>query len=339
MGSSFRAAAALVAFFTALPLCAQAPQQTAEEQYKQLVDSTQLDAKSAQPFHLKIDAKVDNLSGIGSKQGTIEAWWVAPDDYRIEISSGSLHEVTATGESDPSIKPTRAGYLLDQLYDAIVHPLLQFPSAKDVTETEQNFGKTKLTCFQPLHIRDVVPVAGPPTFCTEPGTNKLRVGMHDFEVMLRNPVRGVAPTSSAISTTISYFGREAVSGTITTFEPFTPGAPGAPMLTPNLPRDSAVPTTTRISGSVLAGKLISKVSPDYPEDARMRHIGGIVLLHAIITKQGTIGSLVVIASPDESLSGAALNAVHEWRYQPYLLNGQPTAVDTTIQVHFNLNSF
>jgi protein TonB len=61
-----------------------------------------------------------------------------------------------------------------------------------------------------------------------------------------------------------------------------------------------------------------------------------VVLHAIISKQGTITSLQAISGPD-MLKGAALDAVRQWRYKPYLLNGEPTEVDTTITVNFNLN--
>jgi len=65
-------------------------------------------------------------------------------------------------------------------------------------------------------------------------------------------------------------------------------------------------------------------------------VGGTVVLHAIISQQGTITSLQAISGPD-MLKGAALDAVRQWKYKPYLLNGDPTEVDTTITVNFNLN--
>jgi protein TonB len=60
------------------------------------------------------------------------------------------------------------------------------------------------------------------------------------------------------------------------------------------------------------------------------------VLHAIISKSGTIESLSVISGP-VMLQSAAMDAVKTWRYKPYLLNGDPTEVDTTIMVNFNLN--
>jgi protein TonB len=92
----------------------------------------------------------------------------------------------------------------------------------------------------------------------------------------------------------------------------------------------------RISGGVIAGNIITKTTPVYPPIARAAHQGGTVVLHAIISKAGTIESLTVISGP-AMLQGAALDAVKTWKYKPYLLNGEPTEVDTTIMVNFNLN--
>jgi protein TonB len=92
----------------------------------------------------------------------------------------------------------------------------------------------------------------------------------------------------------------------------------------------------RISSGVMAGQIITKTQPIYPPIARAAHMQGTVTLHAIISKTGTIERLEAISGP-EMLKGAALDAVKSWRYKPYLLNGDPTEVDTTVVVNFNLN--
>jgi protein TonB len=92
----------------------------------------------------------------------------------------------------------------------------------------------------------------------------------------------------------------------------------------------------RISGGVIAGNILTKTQPVYPPIAKAAHVGGTVVLHAIISKTGAITSLQAVSGPD-MLKGAALDAVKQWRYKPYLLNGEPTEVDTTITVNFNLN--
>jgi TonB family protein len=92
----------------------------------------------------------------------------------------------------------------------------------------------------------------------------------------------------------------------------------------------------RVSAGVMAGSILSKVDPIYPEDARKAKIQGAVVLHVIIGKDGTITDLQVISGPQE-LRQSSLDAVSKWVYKPYLLNGDPTEVDTTITVNYSLS--
>jgi len=87
----------------------------------------------------------------------------------------------------------------------------------------------------------------------------------------------------------------------------------------------------------MASNIIGKVSPVYPHEARTAKIQGTVVLHAIIGKDGKVDKLVVISGPRE-LQTAALDAVRRWTYKPYLLNGNPTEVETTISVNFHINA-
>jgi protein TonB len=98
-----------------------------------------------------------------------------------------------------------------------------------------------------------------------------------------------------------------------------------------------VPKRIRVSGGVTEGLLIKKVMPEYPALARQAQIQGPVQLEAVIGKDGTIQNLRVI-SGHPMLTQAAINAVKQWRYKPYILNGEPVEVDTTITVNFTLSS-
>jgi protein TonB len=93
----------------------------------------------------------------------------------------------------------------------------------------------------------------------------------------------------------------------------------------------------RISGGVMAGSIISRVQPMYPPIAKVAHMSGTVVLRAIISKTGSITSLQVASTTNAMFNNAALDAVKQWKYKPYLLNGEPTEVDTTITVNFTLN--
>ena len=103
---------------------------------------------------------------------------------------------------------------------------------------------------------------------------------------------------------------------------------------PVVPRAAPKPTgPVRVSSGTMAGMLISQPEPVYPPIAKAAHVQGAVILHAIISKQGTIENLTSSAGrrcwPSRPGRGA------RWRYKPYLLNGEPTEVETTITVNFN----
>lgn len=91
--------------------------------------------------------------------------------------------------------------------------------------------------------------------------------------------------------------------------------------------------TVRISGGVMAGLVLTKVNPVYPPDALANHMEGSVVLSAKVGTDGTVQDLQAISGP-EVLRQAALDAVRQWTYKPYLLNGNPVTVMTTITVNF-----
>jgi protein TonB len=87
---------------------------------------------------------------------------------------------------------------------------------------------------------------------------------------------------------------------------------------------------------MLQGTLIRRVEPVYPPLARTARIQGSVVLSALISKAGTIVHLQAL-SGHPMLVPAALEAVSQWRYRPYVLNGDVIEVETQITVNFRLN--
>ena len=112
------------------------------------------------------------------------------------------------------------------------------------------------------------------------------------------------------------------------------GMPHGTGATPNIVRAPTGPKT--ISTGVALGLLIHKVVPQYPPIPRTIHLEGTVVLQATISKAGTIENLRVVSGP-AMLQQAALDAVKQWQYKPYMLNGEPVEVETTVNVEFKLN--
>ncbi len=98
----------------------------------------------------------------------------------------------------------------------------------------------------------------------------------------------------------------------------------------------ATPQRVRVSQGVSQGLLIHQVKPNYPQLARQARIQGSVVLQAVIAKDGTIQNLRV-QSGHPMLAPAALEAVKQWRYKPYFLNGEPVEVETVVTVNFTLS--
>jgi periplasmic protein TonB len=101
---------------------------------------------------------------------------------------------------------------------------------------------------------------------------------------------------------------------------------------------AAVPTATSpkfFHSHLEEGRLLQKIQPIYPPPAKLAHIQGEVVLTALIARDGTVEGLRAI-SGHPLLIPAALQAVSQWRYKPYILNGSATEVETTIRVNFRL---
>jgi protein TonB len=91
------------------------------------------------------------------------------------------------------------------------------------------------------------------------------------------------------------------------------------------------------TSTMLQGSLIRMIKPVYPPLARSARIEGSVVLEALINKAGTIQNLHLIRG-HPMLVPAALDAVKQWQYRPYILNGEPIEVETQITVNFTLQA-
>jgi periplasmic protein TonB len=128
--------------------------------------------------------------------------------------------------------------------------------------------------------------------------------------------------------------------------PYIPGTQGDPNgqilnvlgggTQPVMPVRAAAATPRIRISQMSPGSLTHSVQPIYPARARSARIQGTVVLAAIIGKDGTIANLHV-ANGHPMLTGAAIDAVRQWRYRPYILNGDPVEVETQITVNFSLS--
>jgi periplasmic protein TonB len=157
------------------------------------------------------------------------------------------------------------------------------------------------------------------------------------EIVLHQPAQipaHIAPGSDVGPPPIASFGA---------YVPRTPGTDGSDGVfnslgigsAPVIPKPPAYPDRTIRVSHMSEGDLVRKIFPTYPPLARSARIQGTVILQAVIGKSGVIENLRLV-SGHPMLVPAAIEAVRQWRYRPYVLNGEPVAVETQITVNFSL---
>jgi TonB family protein len=121
------------------------------------------------------------------------------------------------------------------------------------------------------------------------------------------------------------------------WEPVDPGSPTFALrsTTPQPPVDASKPVP--MATGVMRANLVHAVPPVYPLDAKNHHITGVVVLHALVAKDGSIAKVDVVSGPAQ-LRQAAIDAVQQWKYKPTTLNGTPVQVLTQINLNFTLNN-
>jgi len=98
---------------------------------------------------------------------------------------------------------------------------------------------------------------------------------------------------------------------------------------------SKAPKQITVSSKVMSGNLLTKAVPVYPPGAKKAKIQGTVVLSVVIGDDGNVKNIQVVSGPNE-LQQASIDAVRQWTYKPYLLNGDPVEVKTTVNIIYSL---
>jgi TonB family protein len=211
----------------------------------------------------------------------------------------------------------------------LTHHTLELKGAARLATTALSLLLIGGACTSALAFR--LQVAAPPTQMTTPPAQTVTSSTTQTAAM--QPVVLAVPRSGQPARSYKIEIPNAPSGSY--------GLPAGSYVLKVLPPSSGKPTQTsmyraqQVSPGVLTSNILVHPTPVYPADAKAAGVQGTVLFNAIIGKDGTITSLKLISGPPE-LTKAAWDAVKQWTYKPYLLNGNPTEVETTITVNFAL---
>ncbi len=227
--------------------------------------------------------------------------------------------------------------VVEDILAAMLHP---GPSASALEGTQpelrkQAFGKTTLDCVmlsRSVPKGEIAPLGLFPTYCLSDEGHIEAIYNFGSRSLVATRFGSFLDHVVTMEAAVFYGKAVLARGRVTSLKTYTPTATEfAPT-----PEMAATSSEVRVAGGVMQGNLISRVQPVYPSSARADRKSGTVVLSGTIGEDGRIVYLTPMMIPDVDLALAAIEAVRQWRYRPYTLNGEPTRVSTTITVNFNL---
>ena len=318
---------------------AQEGAQASSDEWGKLAASNDLELKGNTPFHLAMTFQLFDMDGKPTETGSFEEWWAAPGSSRVVVHLAGLKEDGSAPEgAAPAV--VRDDFLVRELIGAAVRPVMAWQRASETLRDEtRKFGKTSLSCVTTVPGLASGPGVGSETLCTDPQIEDVRAVLESDgnRVVLRNSVGKFHETYVALGLQISLLGRSAITGTVTALQNFDPATSEVKLPPPASESVTPGPEAGHVPAQVMAGRRLSFVEPNYPDRAKMQHQSGKVILGVVIGADGAVHALTPIASTDAMFTDTATEAVKKWKYSPYLLNGVPTEVDTTITVSFQVN--
>ena len=307
------------------------------------------------PWHLQADYEVFDAYGKPLSTGTFEEWWAAKNKWKRSYTGSHytgteyhLPEGTAHEPEDWTPVPWPESLIATKLLFSPVPARKKNPAVFTDEKGAHAVQPPRLTIYPlpgskpPLNC--VVPAAQfgnqyPAAFgnyCFSQGSPDLRLSHVDSLDSIYNKLAQFQARIISLESEIACDHHPVIKLHVKSLaalspeggDPFIPTTPVNPTASGN--------GTVPIAGAVIAGKKLSGPTPEYPIAAKSNGEQGVVILSGRIDKQGSIANLEILESPSPLLSDSAMKAVLKWKYQPYLLNGSPVDVETTINVNFNL---
>lgn len=319
------------------------------------------DQAGLRPWHLKATYQIFDPLARTSQNGTFDFWWVAPGvDRSTWTRDGKTVSEwnTADNRHESFSDGLTLGYDEHRLRSVLLSPLPDKDEldSNNVQLELRSLGNadTALRCVMvgpKMKETTYAPIGLFPTYCFD---TKLPVllGRYSYQAP-------VVEFSHIAKTQNRYLARQVdfVDGkqklVTVTVDDLNAISPSDPALIPPPNADVIVRASGKrplvpspgeppqgqppLPPGIAMGKLLSKVMPVYPQEAKRDREQGTVVLDAVIGVDGWVHGLRVASAPSAWLAASALAAVARWHYRPYLLNGNPVEVDTTIRVIYAMS--
>jgi TonB family protein len=281
------------------------------------------DIRELPSFEMKAIVRLDNHGR--PVDGSYRLLWNGPDQWREEIAFPGYSEIQLAGKDGISVKRTTE-YMPWQI--DLLHILLGYGQGLKLRAHEKvkqihnrEIGAIKASCVE---------IAGgfvPRQVCIDPSNGALVRELPLADANLTTVVPKEFPFS------LSYVDHGKILAAATITELRTPAQFSVSVFDPLA---GGVSKPKCDGDDIRSGKLVARVNPVYPAAQRMARRQGTVKLYAVIGADGMLHNLEVISSVDPALDNSALQAVQQWRYEPYMCKDVPVEVQTTVEVNYSL---
>jgi len=317
-----------------------------------------LSGADVHPWHLKATFSLLDEQGKATDHGSYEEFWVSTHKYKRIMAGTGFTRTEFGAEAAPVITGTKnwPSPLFGSLLQAWVFP---WPARAqidrfDITAEHCEIDGAGYACF--LMKTRPMPIGMPSnvvaTQCFQPGSTFLRLTLYEKTTVKRDHPVNFQGRQLPGDIEVDRNGKVAMTAHLESIESldpvddalFVPPPDAVPLPIKQIrekgsPASGGMPVLpdgkVSIAPGIAAGLLLSKTAPVYPPIAKAARVQGTVVLQGLIGKDGTLKELHVISGPP-LLQQAALDAVQQWVYRPYLLNNEPVEVLTSIYVVFTL---
>jgi TonB family protein len=311
------------------------------------------------PRHLRISFDLLDPQGAPRQHYTFEEFVRGRSSYKAILDTAGFHQVQYAGPGGVRVTgdnqvPNGPYFMVKSAMISPINPGLlifikQNSERYNITSEDRTVAGESVRCYSVVF--NMAPNSRPSIYCFNAQNSLTSYPLLANLVAVKNTVTfndRVLPSDIVIP----QLGPTSISAHLELIEPladfsdafFDPPPDAHPLSTavagfirggdaPPRPDATMPPARVNLSAGVAAGMLIEHDPPQYPPDAFAARISGTVVLQVIIGKGGHVSDLKVVSGPAR-LSQAAMDAVKNWEYRPYLLNGQPVEVQTTVAVPF-----
>ena len=337
----------------AAPVALAAKENPAELQanLKKAADSSSPNSAGLKPWHMKMSAQLYDWKGTSTGTGTIEEWWMAPNNEKRVFEFPDYHGteiITADGVYRTAGLGSEPLFVAD-LIDQFVNPVAaqdKLTGMKTVaTARTMALSGTTLSCvmlMKPNSRVENIPIGFYPSWCTEPGKSAIRIFVDDGGIaVVRNQISSFQGKDVPMEFVVGVNGATLASGRVSDIS--LDGMPTAPF-TPDPGMTKAPPRPVELKGKKFENQAAKRIEPDFTNVRQQTNpfgqpmggnLQGDTEVRLWVGEDGQVRDVRLESFPDAGAAQAVLDAVRQWTFHPYIVEGRAVPFTGTLEFQIN----